>query len=764
MKSFADLFKKYRLRAEFGTLSEFGAALAEKGFICEDSIFSHWQKGTRVPSTREMMLKIIEIFIERKALLSLQETNDLLESAHYGYLTSKEIEELDLTDNIYAPFQVPSEIDNFTGREVIVEKVKKQLTAGNILLLHGPPGVGKTAIAIKMGHLLRDKFPDGVLWYKVDSSNIMDILLSIARLFGEDISGIKDVEVRASIVRTLLCKKRILLIFDNVIVNESIHLLIPNSPTSSVIFSSQENALTIPTKYLSVYVDTFTEKEAIALFETIFSKAFVKKNTKQIIEICEKLGYLPLALQMVANYIKQYPMSFKDYMKQLDEEPIDLQQMAYEDKNLFRAVSISYDTLSNEAKKVFISLGVFEGKDFSLEAVAYINKLSGKIAKGCLDKLRDISFVEESSNKRFRVHPLIKIYARKQLTDTNLYLRTAQYYEQLLAKTDDKNSFKNLRLEVDNIIYIFKQCYENGYWNEVITLWNPIEKLLFDANEIKKLKSLTETIDTSPKINKLQKMLSIFMFILFLYWIFLYTSGLKASGWNYLYSLLYSIFPLTGGIVGIFRSGSWGLFKSNIGKAIFFISVGLFSWGIGNTIWGYYNFFQNTNAPYPSLADLFYFPSYFFWVTGILYLSWATGAKFVFKKTRSKIILLLIPFIVILLSSYLLFFVIKRTFASETPLRIFFDLAYPTGDIIILTIATIIFGLSANFFGGKYKLSVYAILLGFVFEYIGDTIFSYANSVGNYYNGGLADLMFSLGLYIMAWGTLSFYFIPKKKK
>ena len=236
MKSFAELFNNYRLRAEFGTLSEFGIALAEKGFICEDSIFSHWQKGTRVPSTREMTLKIIKIFIERNALLSLHEANELLESAHYGYLTNKEIEELQFKEQTQSPFQVPSEIGNFTGREEIVTKVKKQLTEGNILLLHGPPGVGKTAIAIKLGHLLKNNFPDGILWYKVDSSNIMDILLSIARIFGEDISGIKDIEVRASIVRTLLSKKRILLIFDNVIVNDSIHLLIPNSPTSSVIF------------------------------------------------------------------------------------------------------------------------------------------------------------------------------------------------------------------------------------------------------------------------------------------------------------------------------------------------------------------------------------------------------------------------------------------------------------------------------------------------------------------------------------------------
>jgi len=48
---------------------------------------------------------------------------------------------------------------------------------------------------------------------KLISTNSMDILLSIARLFNEDIHEIKDIEVRASIVRTLLARKKVLLIF-----------------------------------------------------------------------------------------------------------------------------------------------------------------------------------------------------------------------------------------------------------------------------------------------------------------------------------------------------------------------------------------------------------------------------------------------------------------------------------------------------------------------------------------------------------------------
>lgn len=763
MKKFSALFKKYRLRAEFETISAFSDALAEKGYFYEESIFSHWQKGTRVPASRDVVLKIIGIFNERGAIQTLSEANEFLESAKLGYLTEKEQREFIFNRQTDVPFQVPSEIAHFIGREKILKKIKSEIKSGGILLLHGPPGVGKTALAIKLGHLLRKDYPDGVLWYKVDSTNVMDILLSIARLFGEDISIIKDVEVRASIVRTLLSDKKLLLIFDNV-TNEHAHkLLIPNSPTSSIIFTSQENSLTISNKYISIGVTTFNDEETKALFQSIFDKKYVNKYVKQINELSEKLGYLPLALQMAAHYIKQSNQTIESYIQQLSSEPIDLKQMKYEDKNLFRAININFYTLDLQTKSFFITLGIFEGKDFSVEAVAFVNKLSESRSKHLLQNLLDISMLEESDNNRYRLHPLIKIFARKQFNDTSHYLRAAQYYEKLLAKADEKPCLRVLRLEVDNIIYIFKQCYESGYWDQVIIMWNPIEKFLSDNNEIKKLRQLTLAIDTAPRINILQKILILYTALLALYWILLYISDEKTSLWNNLYSLAFALPPLIGGLIGIYRSKVWGFYTSNISKAIFFISAGLFSWACGNLIWVfYYNLFTNITVPYPSLADVGYFPAYLLLLVGVYYLSKATSTKISFKLKPYRLLLLFIPLSIIYFSYYFLFFVVERTFSSGVPLRVFFDIYYPSINIIILSFAVIIFGLSINFLGGKYKLSVFAILFGFVLQYIGEFMFAFTTSQELFFTGNIADLYFTFGLSFLTWGTLSFYLTPKR--
>ena len=92
--AFGKLFKKFRLKSEFSSLSEFGKALADEGFVYEDSALSRWQNGNRIPTSRNLLVKLVKIFISRDGIKSLREANSLLESAGQGYLTESEIEKI----------------------------------------------------------------------------------------------------------------------------------------------------------------------------------------------------------------------------------------------------------------------------------------------------------------------------------------------------------------------------------------------------------------------------------------------------------------------------------------------------------------------------------------------------------------------------------------------------------------------------------------------------------------------------------------------
>ncbi len=211
-------------------------------------------------------------------------------------------------------------------------------------------------------------------------------------------------------------------------------------------------------------------------------------------------------------------------------------------------------------------------------------------------------------------------------------------------------------------------------------------------------------------------------------------------------------------------SSVWGGSKSVVGKAVFFLGLGIFCWGVGETIWSYYNFFLNQPAPYPSLADIGFAPSIFFYGLGAIFLSKATGAKYGLRNRYAKLFVFVVPFIILALSYYVLVIFARGGVLipdGETPLKIFLDIAYPLGDFIGLTIAIIVSGLSFKYFGGRYTLDVLLILLGLGTMFLADSVFSYATTLGTYYNGNVGDLLLTLGLFYITFGTLGFCTKPK---
>jgi len=111
--TFGGLFKKYRLRSGFVSLREFADALARKGFIYEESIFSHWQKNTRTPKDRKLLLQVVEIFIEREGITTLNEVNKLLDTVGQGYLTEEEAEKISRNPNILTKPIATNKLLNF---------------------------------------------------------------------------------------------------------------------------------------------------------------------------------------------------------------------------------------------------------------------------------------------------------------------------------------------------------------------------------------------------------------------------------------------------------------------------------------------------------------------------------------------------------------------------------------------------------------------------------------------------------------------------
>lgn len=478
---FGLLFKKLRLRSEFQTLSELGKSLAELGLIYEDSAFSRWEGGTRIPKNRDILLKIIELFIDRGGIKDIQGLNLFLESAGQGYVTKTELNAFPRLLTETKPFQAPRETPYFTGREHFLKEIKKKLLAGKIVSIYGAAGSGKTTLAIKLAHHLKEYYPDGVLWLRLDTSSPIGVLISIAESLGERIPPTQDLYHSSAMVRSLLSTKKALIVFDNAEPQSRLDLFIPNSPSCSVIITSRSEKLYNLHLYGSVYLKEFSEDESLSLFEKRSGKKYVLRNKEKLLLIGDLLGRLPLAIDIVAHELTKQFVEVDEVIEEIKSQRLELKDFTYEKRNLYSAISLSYNKLPRDSKGLFTTLGLFGGKDFSLEAASYINNSDLHKTKRLLLNLIDHSLLEYSSMGRLRLHPMIKYFLQNKRLNKAIYKRAIDFYKQFLKEKREKiNYFSLIESDISNIEHLVELLIKHSNFSiNLFSLWKELNAFLW---------------------------------------------------------------------------------------------------------------------------------------------------------------------------------------------------------------------------------------------------------------------------------------------
>jgi hypothetical protein len=261
----------------------------------------------------------------------------------------------------------------------------------------------------------------------------------------------------------------------------------------------------------------------------------------------------------------------------------------------------------------------------------------------------------------------------------------------------------------------------------------------------------------SPNIY--QKICFGFFLFLLAFWATLYFTGTQEGNYNILFVFLYGLIPFFGGIAAIVGYQKWGGLSTTLGRAILLLGLGLFFWGVGESVWSYYVFFLDVDVPYPSLADAFFAPSVFLYTTGTIYLSRVTGTRYSLKSISSKIYLTLVPIAALIITYYVIVIMGQQgelISDKQSLLKSVLDIAYPLGDAMSLAVAMVVAGFSLRYSGGVYKYDVIAILGGLALMFAADSYLSFTSTIGTAYSGDLGDLLFTLAVFGLTFGLLGF--------
>jgi tetratricopeptide (TPR) repeat protein len=334
-----------------------------------------------------------------------------------------------------APNQLPARPSKFVNRHSALrelDRLASALATGasttlSVSAVSGAPGVGKTALALYWAHHARHWFPDGSLYIDmrgfgpgpaVAPTQALDSFLRALDMPSEDIP--ETLEERASLYRSLLDGRRVLVLVDNASSSAQVRQLIPAAPQCFTLITSRSrlSGLAVREGAVRLTLEVLTAEESLDLLRELIGRDRVEAELPTARRVAQLCGHLPLALRVVADRVAtRADFSLAELVEELVREQNRLDALASTEDELSdtRAVfSWSYSALTIENQQMFRRLSLHAGVEFGAEVVAALAEVETSAARQGLRKLTEVHLVQEVSTNRFRLHDLLRSYSAER--------------------------------------------------------------------------------------------------------------------------------------------------------------------------------------------------------------------------------------------------------------------------------------------------------------------------------------------------------------
>ncbi|MFC7533069.1 BTAD domain-containing putative transcriptional regulator [Actinoplanes sp. GCM10030250] len=324
------------------------------------------------------------------------------------------------------PAQLPPDPADFTGREAETARVAGLLEQGiTVGVISGPGGVGKSALAVHVAHRVASSYPDGVL--HVDLRGMSPAPASPAEVLGRFLRALDvdpsavpgSVEERAGQYRSLIAGRKILLVLDDAAGEQQVRPLLPGDPGCGVLITSRNRLPGLAGARL-VELGMLSPDEATTLLARVVGDDRVAGDPDAAAEIVTSCGRLPLAVRIAgARLASRRHWSAHLLARRLGDERRRLDELLAGDQQVRATIELSLRGLEPRAQTVLRRLGRLGPSDFPCWVVAALLDTDLDDAETVVEQLVDAhlvdyTYVDHAGQIRYRLHDLVRIYAREQ--------------------------------------------------------------------------------------------------------------------------------------------------------------------------------------------------------------------------------------------------------------------------------------------------------------------------------------------------------------
>ncbi|NOK57456.1 MAG: hypothetical protein GFH27_549303n278 [Chloroflexi bacterium AL-W] len=377
---------------------------------------------------------------------------------------------------------LPVLANSIIGREDDIATITSLLmdTDVRLITLIGPPGVGKTSLAIKVATDLQSTFADNIIFVSlVTSSDMQSFTHTLATALNIQIMSSQSV---LDTLIVALRQQHTLLVLDNFeqlldvaplltsLLTQTLHLKILVTSRARLGLLSERvfvvPSLKLPSSDEDISHMVQTPASALQLFVTraqAVNPHFTLnyQNVRTIATLCHRLDGLPLALELVAawSYTLSPQMMLRSLDAQLLSHHISPNYVWTHQQTLQAAFDWSYQLLDTPTQDLLARLSIF-AEDWSLEAAqaicGYTDSAENDAPNNINSKDIDTSFLNQihtlvshswiepivtaTGVMRYRLLTTVRLYVSDYLrycqTWPHYHKRQAQYYVNFIEQVN----------------------------------------------------------------------------------------------------------------------------------------------------------------------------------------------------------------------------------------------------------------------------------------------------------------------------------------
>jgi DNA-binding SARP family transcriptional activator len=405
-----------------------------------------------------------------------------------------------------SPRQLPPEPTVFVGRAGQLEGADP----GGVIAFHGPGGIGKSTLALKVAHAVAACYPDGQLYVDLQGSSPGLRPLEPSEVVGRFLRalGARPEELAVghaeAVARyqSLLADRKVLVVLDNAADATQVTSLLPANRACATLITSRVALTTVDAKH--VLVDVLSEPDSLRLLALLAGTERVEREPEAAAEITHWCGHHPLALRIAGARLAGRPdWSLARFGARLRDKRRRLDELRVADLGIRACFGIGYESLGTDttATRAFRLLGVLGVPEVGVELVTVLLEVDEVSAERALDRLVEVRLLDPVAEGRFRTHDLLRLYAAELAAQTDSAIervsalqRALDWYLELCGRAEGTEFDVELpclvavakqaaerepaiaRFVIDLVPVIRSLAGKRGHWRELETVaWLALE-------------------------------------------------------------------------------------------------------------------------------------------------------------------------------------------------------------------------------------------------------------------------------------------------